>query len=569
MMKRELENRLSFILAWGALAVTIVITDRVNTDPANIGKMLLLVVLAFSVLPIIFVHMKDLLRDSRVILFASAGLIMIMTVSIFTSANPIERGLYGAFGRNTGLLAYTSLIIIFLTSTLISQYKNFQRVINALLIAGIVNIVLVLLAASGNDPLTWENPYGAALGTFGNPNFISAFMGILFSVLMVHVLDHNISTRFKLLFLGLLPFVALIIYLSRSLQGILIAAFGSVLALYFFIRSKEKYARATLLYLGGSVILGLLVLAGILNKGPLAPLLYSYTVKLRSEYWKAGINMGMENPLTGVGIDSYGIYYRSFRELSATVSPGVGVTTDSAHNVYIDIFSGVGFPGLVTYLIINGFVLFIALKHLRETKEFDGRFLTLFLGWAAYQLQSIISINQLGLAVWGWLLGGLTIAYTRVYSSGAVNGREGESKSRVTKKRPKEQDNQLLDASSLLKILCGALIGLLIALPPFVSDVKMRNFFSNKQGTAESVIALAESWPVDNIRLNKIVLSLARNNQGDQARELAAFAALKFPRDYVSWWTLDQLTREDTPEKEFLRNELHKIDPFNPAHFKK
>jgi len=569
MMKKELENRLGVILAWGALAVTILVTDKINTDPVNVSKMLLLSVVGFSLLPIIFIQMKDLLRDSRIILFASAGFIVFATISMFTSANPFERGLYGAFGRNTGLLTYTSLIIIFLTSTLISQYKNFQRVINVLLIAGIINVVLSLLAASGNDPLTWENPYNAVLGTFGNPNFISAFMGILFTSLLVQILDGKVSTKLRLLFLGLLPFVALVIYFSRSLQGILVAVFGSALAIYFFIRSKEKYARVANLYLGGVAAAGLLGLAGILNKGPLASLLYSYTIKLRSEYWKAGINMGMENPFTGVGIDSYGIYYRSFRELSATVSPGVGVSTDTAHNVYIDIFSGVGFPGLLAYLVINGFVLFTALKHLKKTKTFDGLFLTLFLGWVAYQLQSIASINQIGLALWGWLLGGLIIAYARAYPDGIIEERKSESKSGVTGKRSKKQDNELLDASSSLKIIGSAIIGLLIALPPFVADAKVRNFYSNKEGTAESVIALGQSWPVDNLRLNKIIISLANNNQNDQARELAAFAALKFPSDYVSWWALDQLTRDGIPEKEFLRAKLHEIDPFNPAYFKK
>jgi hypothetical protein len=255
--------------------------------------------------------------------------------------------------------------------------------------------------------------------------------------------------------------------------------------------------------------------------------------------------------------------------LSATVSPGVGVSTDTAHNVYIDIFSGVGFPGLIAYLVINGFVLFTALKHLKKTKTFDGLFLTLFLGWAAYQLQSIASINQIGLALWGWLLGGLIIAYARAYPDGIIEERKGESKSGVTGKRSKKQDNELLDASSSLKIIGSAIIGLLIALPPFVNDAKMRNFFSNKEGTAESVIALGESWPVDNLRLNKIIISLANNNQNDKARELAAFAALKFPSDYVSWWALDQLTRDGIPEKEFLRAKLHEIDPFNPAYFKK
>jgi hypothetical protein len=74
---------------------------------------------------------------------------------------------------------------------------------------------------------------------------------------------------------------------------------------------------------------------------------------------------------------------------------------------------------------------------------------------------------------------------------------------------------------------------------------------------------------VDNNRLNKIIVSLARNNQNDEARKLALFATSKFSNDYISWWALDQLTREDVPEKEKIRIKLHQIDPFNPAYFEK
>jgi NurA-like 5'-3' nuclease len=37
----------------------------------------------------------------------------------------------------------------------------------------------------------------------------------------------------------------------------------------------------------------------------------------------------------------------------------------------------------------------------------------------------------------------------------------------------------------------------------------------------------------------------------------------------VSWWALDQLTRDGIPEKEFIRAKIHEIDPYNPEYFKK
>jgi O-antigen ligase len=569
MMKKELENRVGFILSWGAFVVTILVTDRINSDPVNISKMLLLSVVAFSLVAVIILLMRELFTHSKFILIGSMSFLVVAAISVLTSLNPIERGLYGAFGRNTGLITYVSLIIIFLTSTLVSSDKSFQKVLNAFLLAGVFNVVLSFLDVAGLDLFKWENPYNAVLGTFGNPNFVSAFMGMFLTFLVVQFLDQSAETKSRLAYAILIISSIATIYLSKSLQGALVAAFGSSLAIYFFIRSKERLIKFSYIYLGGLITSAGVGLAGILNKGPLATYLYGPTVQFRGEYWQAGINMGMENPITGVGIDSYGIYYRTFRELSSTVAPGVNVGTDTAHNVYIDVFSGTGFPGLIFYVLINGAVLLAAVRHLRKHLSFDGRFLVLFLCWAGYQLQSIASINQLGLAVWGWLFGGLIVAYTRTYPQGEILDKSLKVKSENFGKTRKEQPSQLLDASTSLKIMVGGVVGLLIALPPFVSDVKMRGLQTKKTITAEEISDFAQSWPIDNLRLNKVIVALANGNNNDKARELALFATSKFPNDYASWWALDQLTREGAPVKEAIRIKLHEIDPHNPEFFEK
>jgi O-antigen ligase len=569
MMKKELENRVGFILSWGAFVITILVTDRINSDPVNISKMLLLSVVAFSLVAVIILLMRELFTHSKFILIGSMSFLVVAAISVLTSLNPIERGLYGAFGRNTGLITYVSLIIIFLTSTLVSSDKSFQKVLNAFLLAGVFNVVLSFLDVAGLDLFKWENPYNAVLGTFGNPNFVSAFMGMFLTFLVVQFLDQSAETKSRLAYAILIISSIATIYLSKSLQGALVAAFGSSLAIYFFIRSKERLIKFSYIYLGGLITSAGVGLAGILNKGPLATYLYGPTVKFRGEYWQAGINMGMENPITGVGIDSYGIYYRTFRELSSTVAPGVNVGTDTAHNVYIDVFSGTGFPGLIFYVLINGAVLLAAVRHLRKHLSFDGRFLVLFLCWAGYQLQSIASINQLGLAVWGWLFGGLIVAYTRTYPQGEILDKSLKVKSGNFGKTRKEQPSQLLDASTSLKIMVGGVVGLLIALPPFVSDVKMRGLLTKKTITAEEISDFAQSWPIDNLRLNKVIVALANGNNNDKARELALFATSKFPNDYASWWALDQLTREGAPVKEAIRIKLHEIDPHNPEFFEK
>ena len=567
-MRKELEERVGFILAWGALAVTILVSDRVNSDPVNVSKMLLLSVIGFTLLPVIFNQKSELFRNSRSLTIATIGFTAVAVLSIFTSANPVERGLFGAFGRNTGLISYVSLLIIFLTATLVSQDRSFHKVMTAFALSGFVNILLSLSSAAGYEIFKWENPYNAVLGTFGNPNFVSAFMGLMITYFAVQLLDQSVTFRWRLTYLGLLPLAALTLYFSKSLQGVLVASLGSALAIYFYIRSKPGLTKIKYLYAAALALAGFLGLSGILNKGPLSSILFGPTVKFRGEYWSAGVNMGLDHPFTGVGLDSYGLYYRTYRQLSATISPGMDVGTDSAHNVYIDIFSGIGFPGLTFYLIMNLIVLIAAMRHLKRFRSFDGRFLAIFLCWVGYQLQSIASINQLGLAVWGWLFGGLIIAYTRTHKNEVGVQKINVSKVEKTTKSGKDRAPQLLDASSTLKMISGGVVGLLIALPPFIADAKMRDFFSKKTGSAENVFALGTSWPADNVRLNKIIVALANGNDIEKARELAVYTSLKFPNDYGAWWALDQLTRDGMSEKDSIRMKLHEIDPHNPNYFK-
>ena len=59
---------------------------------------------------------------------------------------------------------------------------------------------------------------------------------------------------------------------------------------------------------------------------------------------------------------------------------------------------------------------------MKRKTEFDVIFATIVAAWVAYQAQSLISINQLGLGVWGWSLSGLIIGYELNTRPDAVEG---------------------------------------------------------------------------------------------------------------------------------------------------
>jgi O-antigen ligase len=561
------ESRAASIVAWASLITTLLVTDKLSTDPVNLGKLLVLSAFAFSLIPFLFSKTKASYRASKY-LYTALGLFLTGTViSVLFSQSPLERGIYGSFGRNTGFLTYLSLAILLLIASRFSSEESYKKVIKFFVIASFLNIMYCIAAANGYDLFTLVNPYDAVLGTFGNPNFIGAFMGMFATVLFVQLFSNLKSPRHLILISISIAMTIYVILLSNALQGILVAAFGLSFSLYFYLRSSARFFKVSLFYLALVLLGALVALLGIMQKGPLSSFLYKPSVTFRGEYWRTGINMWVDNPLFGVGIDSYGQYYRTYRSLSSTVSPGMETTTDAAHNVYIDILAGTGIFGFLGYFFLSMFILFCALQFIRAFRKFDPIFYSLFLGWCSYQLQSLVSINQIGLAIWGWVLGGAVIGYSRVAISNQQKSLDssGTFKPKVNGKI--QIDSELLDASIFIKSTICLVIGFLIALPPFMKDASLRTFLSGK-GTPEELIELVKEWPRDTNRMSRTYVILAQNDKGLEARELAAYTTTIFPNDYSSWYALYQIAPLDSPERAAYKVKLHEIDPHNPAYFK-
>jgi O-antigen ligase len=82
----------------------------------------------------------------------------------------------------------------------------------------------------------------------------------------------------------------------------------------------------------------------------------------------------VDNPIFGVGLDSYGDWYRRSRTIEATLRRGPDVTSNAAHNVFLDISAYGGFPLVLIYIALMVLVIVSAVKVIK-----DHRALTLVL----------------------------------------------------------------------------------------------------------------------------------------------------------------------------------------------
>jgi hypothetical protein len=242
------------------------------------------------------------------------------------------------------------------------------------------------------------------VATLGNINFMSSFLGLAAISYSSRFLIEKSNLSSKLFFMSISFLNIYLILVSKSIQGIGVYFAGLALLATFVIRRKSGFIRS-IFFLITSIFLGVFVLAGTAGIGPLS-LIRQETVQFRIDYWQSGINMLITNPLNGVGIDSYGDYYRQYRSLEAVTRTGPQRVTNTAHNVFLDIFTGAGLIAGLLFLSIMLLTALAVLKSLKlNTKDNDfSVFAALWLGFIVFCL---ISINQIGVGVWGFLFTGL------------------------------------------------------------------------------------------------------------------------------------------------------------------
>jgi hypothetical protein len=283
-----------------------------------------------------------------------------------------------------------------------------------------------------------------------------------------------------------------------------------------------------------------------LQKSPWSPILYKESVTFRGDFWRAGWNMTTDNPIFGVGLDGYRDHYRASRDLVTALRPGSDAMTDSAHNVFLDISSGGGFPLLIIYVFLIGLTIFSAIKVIRRSAGFDVGFAAVLGVWIAYLAQSLISINQLGLAVWGWVLMGTIIGYE-------INTRE---KIEVKSAKP------VKSGYSTVAIGLGFIIGLGIGLPLMVADAAFRS--TVKSGDVLKIEASVRQWPQSVTRMTLAAQILREGNMPERSIVIAREAVEFNPMNFEAWKELSLQPNATDEERGKALATMKKLDPFNP-----
>ena len=377
-------------------------------DPINVPKFLVLILSASWLLGYLLPIFKIKTLGNSQITFLRLTLVFIgiMTITALLTDN-LEVAFFGDNLRKNGVLNYLALALISLVFAFYFSSSHKIRFFAYVLIINSTMTFYGFIQILGIDPLPWTGS-GGIFSTIGNSNFAGTVFSILFVLSAISI--HFFNKQIIKFFISILVISNLIcIYFTNARQSQIMTILAICIMFLYFINSKSK---KLFYFFFTSFILGsFLILLGIFNKGPLGVYIYKNSVSVRGFYWKSAFKMIQDHPFLGVGIDRYGAFFKEVRDVNYPLKYGWDLTSTNAHNLPLQMFATGGlFLGL-SYLILMTLIFWLGIKSVRsqigESRYFNFGIL---LAWLVYQIQTFVSVDNVAMAIWGWVLAGIIVA---------------------------------------------------------------------------------------------------------------------------------------------------------------
>jgi hypothetical protein len=537
--KRNYTSNLYILLIF---FTSLIIAPGFLSDPFNSLKAssLLFSAIILSISLLNYSLVKTIFFSKKInILFLLFPLNLLITF-VANDASKIQQ-LFGVFGRRTGLITYMAFFLFFVITLALHNSLKVEKIYYYFYILGIVSAVYSLLQPTGLFRIeTLASKNLQPFGFFGNTNFQSAFLGFAFLMTFnSSTLDGETRTLKNKLFINSGRFLLLYaLYKTQAQQGFLVI-FSGLVVIFLIHTFIKKNLIVFLLSLSIAISLFVIFIIGLFNFGPLSSIIFQESVKARNFYWFAGVRMMGQNLTTGLGLDSYGDWWWKYRGEEAVSVLGSENFSTAAHNIFLDLGVGGGILLLVSYLVFNLIILVAAIKHIKS-KIVNVNFIVTISLWISFQIYSLISINHIGIGIWGWIFAG--IMYNLSHNWSSTNHQE-----------------KYIRHPSKSKFFVAIVIASIVSTPGIIES---RNFEEIREDN--SIIRIIEySKSYDYFSNNLLYASYKLKNLGDNESsiEINRILVNKFPNFYDGWNLLYYQISATPSERLLAVQEMVRIDP--------
>lgn len=423
-------SALMFLLILAPLR-TLIATESAFQLPLDIGQLAFIGLLAGWVFNSI-IHTRKLpqINGSPVLI----PIFIILGVIGLSAFNAISLGAW-----ITEWLKWLQILLIALFALSALQKRLWEWAIVGLVTAGSANALIGIyqfFGGSGADHLLINGRFFRAFGTFGQPNPLAGFLGLIAPLALMAALAYGLrcwrnltlNNGLKALFYTLSSAIMLAgIGVSWS-RGAWLGIAAAIAVMVFALPRKFSHSIMMTLTLFTAILL--LWSANLIPASIIARISSSteeffgfqdvrgvdidpnnYAVVERLAHWQAALNMSRENPWLGVGMGNYEVAYPDHRLINWKEPLG------HAHNYYLNILAEAGLIGFLGYgkawILIIGFSWRVR-QHPDTLSRLIG--IGLLASWTYLLIHSIFDnlfVNNVFLHI-GLMLGILAILYNQV-----------------------------------------------------------------------------------------------------------------------------------------------------------
>ncbi|MCK4532149.1 O-antigen ligase family protein [bacterium] len=312
---------------------------------------------ATIILPII--SLKKPLNIAILVYFISILAAVLYSTNIYISL----WGMYLFYFE--GFICISGCIFLYFLVINNLSFHKIEKIISFLFIGGALVSLYGIFQHFGLDFVKWSfSPQERVCSTLGNPNFLGAYLIMLVPLTLSRIIK---KVKIYYLLLLLLFFTCLIFTYSRAAW---LGLSGSILLWIILTRKIILfYVPKKILYLTGIIILFIIVFLSFYKLTPRKNLhsnifspvierinsitnLKERDIASRLSGWKSCLKMIKNNPILGMGQDTFGINFRRYMSPAYETFSRRNVNAGYAHNEFLQIIVTRGIIGLIIYLFL-------------------------------------------------------------------------------------------------------------------------------------------------------------------------------------------------------------------------
>lgn len=282
-----------------------------------------------------------------------------------------------AISFEKGRYLATYILLFAITLSVMRQAEARTALATAIMLAGAIEAVYVLLQYSFGDPFfatadlagKWQT-----FGTFGNPNWTGEFLAVAALVSFGHFVhlraktQPTAATRLPASYLTLAALILILLALAATLaRGAWLAFIIGSIAFVMIHRFGDVPLRLRTLILPlaftGVAAVVVIVVPLVTNREAIDHLLNLKSMSGRILMWRVTGTMIMDAPLTGHGLGTFGLHFPNYQADALSqpwAEPFIANAsfTSYAHNDYLQLWAELGLFGLLAF----GALIWIVLK---------------------------------------------------------------------------------------------------------------------------------------------------------------------------------------------------------------